>query len=105
MAALVVIALVRVCSRSAAAVTGSGTTLASTILLFSCLLRFRFDRLLPVRLWRFRRLRTRRCASFHNQSLNIVEFGIQVVQTHLDVGHALGNREYVSPGRHGHLLQ
>src|SRR6202521_4286244 len=98
MAALVVITLLSVFSRSAAAIAGAVITVSSAILLFPSLRLFRFNRLLLAGLRRFPRRRTRRGASFHNQSLNIVQFGIQVIQAHLDVGHALGNRGNVSPG-------
>src|ERR1700674_3713738 len=110
MAALVVITLLSVFSRSAAAIAGSVITVSSAILLFPSLRWFRFSCLLLAwlrlaGLRRFPRLRTRHRADFHNQSLDIVQFGIQVVQAHLDVGHALGNRDYVSLGRHGQLLE
>src|ERR1700733_647946 len=108
MAALVVITLANVFSRSAAAVTGSVITVSvitvsSAILLFpslrlSGLLLLAWLRSFPCR-W------TRRDAPLHNQPLNIVQFGIQVVQAHLDVSHAFGNRDNFSPGRHGQLLK
>src|ERR1700724_3863192 len=98
MAALVVITLVNVFSRSAAAVTGSVITVWSAILLFpslrlSGLLLLAWLRSFPCR-W------TRRGAPLHNQPLNIVQFCIHVVQAHLDVSHAFGNRNNFSPGRH-----
>src|SRR5664279_5679201 len=105
MAAFVVINLVTVFSRSAAAVMGSVITEASAILLFPSLRWFCVGRFLLGCLRCFPWLRARRRASLHNQPLDVVQFGIQVVQAHFDVGHALRNRDNVSAGWHGQLLE
>src|SRR5271166_697043 len=104
MAALVVITLVSVFSRLAASVYGSVITLASAILLLPSLGWFGLGFLLG-RLWHLSRFRARRGTRLRQQSVHGVQLGVQVVQLHLNVGHALGNRNKIGPAGHGQMLE
>src|SRR5271166_175454 len=104
MAARVVITFESVWSLLTACVNGSVSTGAPAILSGPLLLRCRFGRYLPLPGYalRFHPLCRRR---FRNTLQNAVQLGVHVVQAHLNIRHALGERNEVSTRRHAHLLQ
>src|ERR1035438_1427019 len=104
MAARVVITFESVLSRLTARVNGSLSTGAPAILLGPSLFGRR-PGCSGALLRRALRLPALHRRGWRDLLQNAVQLGIHVIESHLDIGHALGERYYIGARRHAHLLQ